>query len=239
MSGLRPPQASASCTGSVTTAISNAAFLQGGNAFSGTATLGTTDNNGINFITNKRFKGFKANVQAGITTYGDDANITAQAAWGGSFADDRLHVQVSGEYSYEDGTPAGDFGVNGGVNGRDWYNAAAFLTRPNSATTDGRPKYFVIERAQQFQYAKFGLINSGPLQGTAFGANGVPFQFQYGSNGVPLGNGQVSGCFSPFCVGGDLSGQIGESPSLASRIERAVGPLPSTTSSLKSSSGWK
>ncbi|KGB56724.1 TonB-dependent receptor [Sphingopyxis sp. LC81] len=177
----------------------------------------------VNFITNKRFKGFKANIQSGITTYGDDANITAQVAWGSSLADDRLHVQASAEYSYEDGTPAGGFGVNGGVNGRDWYNAAAFLTRPNSATTDGRPKYFYIERAQQFQYAKFGLINNGPLQGTAFGANGVPFQFQYGSNGVPLRNGQVTGCFSPFCVGGDLSGQIGESPSLASRIKRAVG----------------
>jgi hypothetical protein len=36
----------------ITTAISDAAFLQGGNSFSGTATLGTTDNNGIDFITN-------------------------------------------------------------------------------------------------------------------------------------------------------------------------------------------
>ena len=177
----------------------------------------------VNFITNKRFKGVRANLQTGITTYGDDENLTAQLAWGGSLAGDRLHVQVSGEYSYEGGTPAGGFGVTGGVNGRDWYNATGFLTRPNAATVDGRPKYFVIEGAQQFQYAKFGLINNGPLQGTAFGPGGVPFQFQYGSNGVPLGNGQVSGCFSPFCVGGDLSGQIGESPSLASRIERGVG----------------
>lgn len=177
----------------------------------------------VNFITNKRFKGVRANLQTGITTYGDDANLAAQVAWGDSFAGDRLHVQVSGEYGYEGGTPAGGFGVTGGVNGRDWYKATGFLTRPNAATTDGRPKYFLIEGAQQFQYAKFGLINSGPLQGTAFGAGGAPFQFKYGSNGVPLGNGQVSGCFSPFCVGGDLSGQIGESPSLASRLERAVG----------------
>ncbi|WP_233222317.1 TonB-dependent receptor plug domain-containing protein [Allosphingosinicella deserti] len=177
----------------------------------------------VNFITNKRFEGVRANLLTGITTYGDDKNVTAQLAWGGKLADDRLHIQVSGEYGYEQGLPHGDFGVSGGVNGRDWYNAAAFLTRPNSATVDGRPKYFYIEGAQQYQYAKFGLINSGPLQGTAFGANGVPFQFQYGSNGVPLGNGQVSGCFSPFCVGGDLSGQIGESPSIASRIERMVG----------------
>lgn len=177
----------------------------------------------VNFITNKRFKGVRANILGGITTYGDDETLTAQIAAGNSFAGDRLHVQVSGEYGYEGGTPAGGFGVTGGVNGRDWYSATGFLTRPDSATTDGRPKYFLINGAQQFQYAKYGLINNGPLQGIAFGPGGQPYQFQYGSNGVPLRNGQVSGCFSPFCVGGDLSGQIGESPSLASRLERGVG----------------
>ncbi|MBB3472920.1 TonB-dependent receptor domain-containing protein [Sphingomonas sp. BK345] len=177
----------------------------------------------VNFVTNKRFTGVRANLQTGITTYGDDPNLTAQVAWGGSSKDGRLHVQVSGEYSYEGGTPAGDFGVSGGVNRRDWYNAPAFLGRSNAATVDGLPRYTLINRAQPLQYAKFGLITSGPLQGTAFGPGGVPYQFAYGSGGRPLGNGQVTGCFNPFCVGGDLSAQIGESPSLASRLERGVG----------------
>ncbi|MCC2977074.1 TonB-dependent receptor [Sphingomonas sp. PL-96] len=177
----------------------------------------------VNFVTNKRFEGIRANLQTGITTYGDDENVTAQLAWGGGSADGRLHVQVSGEYSFEGGTPAGEFGVSGGVNGRDWYSAPAFLGRTNAATVDGLPRYTLIENAQPFQYAKYGLITSGPLQGTAFGANGTPYQFQYGSGGQPLGNGQVTGCFNPFCVGGDLSAQIGESPSLASRLERSVG----------------
>lgn len=177
----------------------------------------------VNFITNKRLNGFKANVEGGITTYGDDANVTAQLAAGTSLANDRLHLVASGEYGYEAGTPTGGFGVTGGVNGRDWYNAPGLLTRSNGVTTDGMPKYTVISGAQQYQYAKYGLINNGPLQGTAFGANGVPYQFAYGSNGRPLGNGNVSGCFSPFCIGGDLSGQIGQSPSLASRLERTVG----------------
>lgn len=92
----------------------------------------------VNFITNKRFKGVRANLQAGVTTYGDDENLAAQVAWGDSFAGDRLHVQVSGEYGYEGGTPAGGFGVTGGVDGRDWYKATGFLTRPNAATpTEG------------------------------------------------------------------------------------------------------
>lgn len=177
----------------------------------------------VNFVTNKRFTGLRANLQTGITAYGDDENVTAQLAWGTNGADDRFHIQLSGEYSYEGGTPAGDYGVSGGVNGRDWFNAPAFLGRSNAATVDGRPRYTYIEGAQPFQYAKYGLITNGPLQGIAFGPGGTPYQFQYGSGGQPLGNGQVTGCFNPFCVGGDLSAQIGESPSLASRLERSVG----------------
>ena len=53
----------------------------------------------INFITDKDFTGVKANILGGITTYGDDANITAQAAAGTRFAGGRGHVEVSGEYS--------------------------------------------------------------------------------------------------------------------------------------------
>jgi outer membrane receptor protein involved in Fe transport len=177
----------------------------------------------INFVTNKRFTGVRANLQTGITTYGDDENLTAQVAWGGGSADGRLHVVASGEYSYEGGTPAGEFGVSGGVNGRDYFNAPGFLGRSNAATTDGLPRYTLIERAQPYQYARYGLITDGPLQGTAFGAGGAPFAFQYGSGGRPLGNGQVTGCLSPFCIGGDLGAHISETPSLASRLERAVG----------------
>jgi outer membrane receptor for ferrienterochelin and colicin len=34
----------------------------------------------VNFITKTHFEGFKANVQGGISTYGDDGNYTFQAA---------------------------------------------------------------------------------------------------------------------------------------------------------------
>jgi outer membrane receptor protein involved in Fe transport len=177
----------------------------------------------VNFVTDKKFEGFKTNLLVGQTTYHDDKNITAQAAWGNGFLSDRLHVEVSGEYSKEDGVPSAGFGVSPGANGRDWFTAPAFQVRPISATTDGKPQYIVIQNAQQFQYTKYGLITNGPLQGTAFGVNGAPFAFQYGSNGVPTHTGQVTNCFSPFCVGGDLSGDVNQSPSLAGRLERGVG----------------
>jgi outer membrane receptor protein involved in Fe transport len=179
----------------------------------------------VNFVTDKRFVGLKTNLEAGETTYQDDKNITAQAAWGKAFLNDRLHVELSGEYSKENGVPSGGFGVGPGAGGRTWFTAPAFQVRPISLTTDGKPQYNVIQNAQQYQYAKYGLITNGPLplQGTAFGVNGIPHTFQYGSNGVPSGTGLVANCFSPFCVGGDLSGDVGQGTSLAARLQRTVG----------------
>ena len=176
----------------------------------------------VNFITQKKFTGFKANVEGGITTYGDDKSITGQFAWGQAFMDDRLHVEISGEYSHEGGVPNPGFGLTG-ANGRHWYVSPALQVKAIAATPAGQPQITYITNAQQFQYSKYGLITSGPLQGTAFGPNGTPYQFQYGSNGVPTGTGAVTNCVSPFCSGGDLSGLVGAGTSLASRLSRAVG----------------
>jgi outer membrane receptor protein involved in Fe transport len=175
----------------------------------------------VNFITDKRFKGVKANVQGGQTTYHDDKNGSVQAAWGDSFMDDRLHVQVSGEYGRQKGIEAPGFGEVG-PNGRTWFQNPAFQIRPIGQTNDGKPQYTSVLHAQQYQYAKYGLITNGPLQGTAFGDGGQPYKFNYGSNGVPTGTGSVTGCINPFCIGGDLSGSVGAGTNLAMDLTRQV-----------------
>jgi outer membrane receptor protein involved in Fe transport len=175
----------------------------------------------VNFVTDKTFEGFKARLEGGESKYRDNDTIVAQAAWGGAFLNDRLRVVASGEYSREAGVLAGKFGLSQ-AGGRDWFESPAIQVRPLASTTDGLPQYRVIKNAQQLQYAQYGLITNGPLQGIAFGPNGAPRQFQYGSNGTPTGTGAVTGCFSPFCVGGDLSGGIGASPTLAARLKRKV-----------------
>lgn len=174
----------------------------------------------VNFITDKKFEGFKANVEAGETTYHDAKNATVQLAWGHAFLDDKLHIAVSGESSKENGAPGNGFGAGAGPNGRTFFTSPVFQVRSFSQTTDGKPQIYDIRNAQQYQYSQFGLITSGPLQGTAFGVNGAPYQFQYGSNGAPTGTGAVTNCISPFCVGGDLSGVVGNSKSLASDLDR-------------------
>jgi len=175
----------------------------------------------VNFITDKKFTGFKANVEGGMTRYHDDKSGTLQAAWGKGFIDDRLHLTVSGEFSKENGIDSPGFGEVG-AGGRDWYRNTVYERRQLSQTVDGRPEYRVIDHAQQYQYAKYGLITNGPLQGTAFGDGGVPYAFQYGSNGAPTGTGAVTNCVNPFCVGGDLSGSVGAGTNLAMNFKRQV-----------------
>jgi outer membrane receptor protein involved in Fe transport len=176
----------------------------------------------VNFITDTRLKGFKANVQGGITTYGDNAQILAQAAWGGAFAGDSLHVTLSGEYAHDQGVGPGDFGTDL-AGKRNWYRASTLLN--TGVTNNGLPQFNYRDYAQPYQYARFGLINNGPLQGIAFDQNGTPYNFNYGSGGAPLGNGRVSNCYpgNSFCIGGDLSGAPGSGASLVSELQRVNG----------------
>ncbi|MFB0875507.1 MULTISPECIES: TonB-dependent receptor domain-containing protein [unclassified Sphingobium] len=176
----------------------------------------------VNFITDTRFEGFKGNVLGSITKYGDDETALVQAAWGKSFLDDRLHFIISGEYDHEGGVGPGDFGTDL-AGSRDWYRATTLMN--TGQTNNGLPQFNYRDFAQPYQYARYGLINNGPLQGIAFAPDGTPYNFQYGSNGQPLGNGRVSNCFpgNSFCVGGDLTGAPGSGASLKSGLERIVG----------------
>ncbi len=176
----------------------------------------------VNFITDTRFTGFKGNVQGGVTTYGDNEQILVQGAWGTALANDRLHLIVSGEYAHDGGVGPGDFGIDL-AGKRDWYRASTLLN--TGQTNNGSPQFVYSDFAQPYQYARYGLINNGPLQGIAFDVNGTPFNFNYGSGGAPLGNGRVSNCYpgNSFCVGGDLSGAPGSGASLVSELQRVNG----------------
>ncbi len=176
----------------------------------------------VNFITDTRFTGLKGNVQAGVTTYGDNEQGLVQLAGGRNFLNDRLHVVASGEYAKEKGVGGGDFGLDL-AGDRDWFIQTTMINR--NVTNDGSPQYVMRAYAQPYNYTKYGLITNGPLQGIAFDQNGNPFQFQYGSNGTPAKNaaGTVNGCYPGFCVGGDLSGNVDTGRTLQSAIERRVG----------------
>lgn len=173
----------------------------------------------VNFITDTRFEGLKGNVQGSITDYADDESVLVQLAGGKSFLNDTLHLVVSTEYGNEAGVGPGPFGI-GLAGGRDWFVQRTLVDR--NIRDDGNPQLVLRDFAQSIGFTKYGLITAGPLQGLAFDESGNPFQFQYGSNGVPSGNaaGTVIGCDFGFCQGGDVSGNVDSGRSLKSSIER-------------------
>src|SRR5207253_9158948 len=68
----------------------------------------------VNFIFDKKFEGFKANINGGITTYADNPQAQVQFAAGTSFLGGRGHVVVSGEFTSE-------AGVNSLYGARKWW----------------------------------------------------------------------------------------------------------------------
>ena len=184
----------------------------------------------VNFLTDTTFEGFKANLQSGISTYGDNSNVLAQMAAGMSFAGGRGHIAVSAEYDFQDGVGIGDYGVGKGPGGRTWFTSTAQLRNSIAGTPAGQPQITVAANAQPFLQGRYGIITSGPLQGTAFGEGGQPFQFNYGVGpnglkGVPpqLNNTSeaITNCFSPWCIGGDTSGVFGGGITVISPLNRA------------------
>ena len=164
----------------------------------------------VNFITDKKFKGVKVNVEGGMTKYHDDKNGTLQGAWGGGFLNDRLHVTVSGEFTKQNGIDSPGFGEVG-PNGRTWYNNPALQESTPAMQAAGAPRYRSIIHAQHIQYAKYGLVTAGPLRGTTFGPGGTPYPFAYGTD-----------CVGNFCIGGDRSGSVGAGTNLAMNFKRQV-----------------
>lgn len=169
----------------------------------------------VNFVTNKRFEGVKANFSAGISNYSDDETATAQLAAGTSFAGGRGHIEGQVEYSYSAGLqPArpqtSEFGVAPTIGGRDFqthYGTADYgpATLTSSGPTPaGQPELVYGPMAMKIQGAAYGLITNGPKIGTTFGTNGVavPFTYAGSCNPVVTGTtGTVTGSINGTCFG--------------------------------------
>ncbi len=137
----------------------------------------------VNFILDKHFEGFKANLNGGITTYADDPQAQVQFAAGTSFAGGKAHLEFSGEFTSE-------AGVNSILGPRTWYKnpqqlqmfSAASCTPGNASAgpcaTAKAPMWTNVNNGVLAQWSTGGLITGGPLQGTAFGPNGKHLSVQ-------------------------------------------------------------
>ncbi len=178
----------------------------------------------VNFITETRFKGVKANIQAGQTTYGDGRKRNIQAAYGTTLFGGRGHLTTSLEYYKNDGI-SGALLSAVPLNGRPALDLSGVASYNSvAATPAGTPQFHYIRGyAQNITRGRNGLITSGPLQGIAFGVGGAPYTFKYGGTGTPnrTAGGGVVGCIGTICEGGETSNAGGQS-ALDAELERKV-----------------
>jgi outer membrane receptor protein involved in Fe transport len=155
----------------------------------------------VNFVLDKEFTGLKAEVQGGVTTYGDDKAYKVALTAGTSFLDDRAHFVISAEAAYNAGTD--------GLGSRKWYRATKFFNNPAYTATNGQPRLIVRPNAGFATATPGGIITSGPLSGIHFGEGGVPLQFNYGSivSGMYMVGGDAR--YADWGDTGDLNPELG------------------------------
>jgi iron complex outermembrane receptor protein len=137
----------------------------------------------VNFVTDKKFEGFKLNAQAGISTYGDAGNTLFQTAAGTSFAGGRGHFEIAGEYAYNDGLlpryPIDtQHSAQPNIDGRTLARQSGQMSYSSDAATPaGQPRTLYGPLLQNTQVAAYGIIQTGPLAFTTFDRSGRPIPF--------------------------------------------------------------
>ena len=139
----------------------------------------------VNFITDTKFEGLKANAQSGISTYGDDRKINLGIAYGRKLFGDRGHIEFSYEYRDAPGFDRADRRFFDPI-----YTEQGSVVGGGTPGTAGNP--FQLTTGAILGTSSFGgLINTGPLSNLNFKQNGVLSPFvrgtATGTMGVEIG----------------------------------------------------
>jgi len=130
----------------------------------------------VNFILDKKFEGFKYNINAGISKYGDGAEQQVGFAWGTSLFDGRGHFEMALRHFNQDLIP--DDHRPYGYNNNTWVQAGS-----GSASNP----YVSVPYGHTFQQSQHGTIACGAgcsLNNYTFNAPGVASPMVHG---IPTG----------------------------------------------------
>jgi iron complex outermembrane recepter protein len=123
----------------------------------------------VNFVVNSKFNGFKANVQGGISQYGDDASWKVSLVAGTDLFGGRGHIEASFNHFNSDGI-------------------STMMTRPYGPlmyTMPGNGKannpYRLVANTRLPNYTPGGYISSSVLANQYFCSNGVLCPFSHGA----------------------------------------------------------
>lgn len=122
----------------------------------------------VNFVLNNRLEGFKTNLEAGITQYGDNETYKGGLAWGARLSDS-VHLVLSGEYTKSEGVYAGT---------RDNMQSEWNIVT-NSSYTPGTGQYkrYILPYVYLNKVTYGGVIWGGPLNGITFEKDGTFGQY--------------------------------------------------------------
>ncbi len=134
----------------------------------------------VNFILDKKFSGIKGDVSGQISQHGDDKGIKATLTFGTPFAGGRGHFLLSGELSSKEALEG---------NRRSWMTEGRqVIQNPNyNNGLNGQPLYLFADRVGLNRNVPGGLITNTALLGTAFRADGTPYQFNFGTGVISHG----------------------------------------------------
>lgn len=148
----------------------------------------------VNYILDTNFTGVKVLAEGGVSGYGDGPSDKISVTLGGSFLNDRLHLIVSGDQSYQ-----------GEISGtaRSW-NTSGRGSMQNPAYTVGSnvPQFISQPCCIATTYPPGGVILGGPLNGTTFGAGGSVGQFNFGLGTGAAGNDFYGGSWQDSSMAG-------------------------------------
>ncbi len=129
----------------------------------------------VNFVLNKRFDGFKFDVNSGISNYGDGFSYKTSAAAGTDLFGGRGHVEIALEHFNQDGVP-----IAARPYGPQFWSIAGAGTAANP--------YVNIQNTRVPTHSFGGLITcTAPctLNGQQFVANGIAGPFIHGAATAP------------------------------------------------------
>jgi outer membrane receptor protein involved in Fe transport len=127
----------------------------------------------VNLILDTKLQGLKSSIQYGESESSDAEELYVTLAGGSSFAGERGHFVVGGEYVDNRGS--------GDCYSRDWC-AVGYNTISNpTPQLNGLARQVILPGSLPATASFGGLITGGPLRGTEFRSDGSVFQHDYGT----------------------------------------------------------
>jgi iron complex outermembrane receptor protein len=117
----------------------------------------------VNYVLDHKFMGFKAQIQAGTSTYGDADTARVGFAAGFNLLNDKGHFEMSAEYFNRDS-------INDSA-ARPYGDLAHACSTTGSFSSSTNPQVLACN-IRQSNVSPFGLITSGPKKGLQFSADG-------------------------------------------------------------------